>query len=104
MIKGKKNAESKETEKKVAQDHQITIGRAKELKGDRIIFDMTVNDVTIYGCVYAVLKRKSDGEEFVKINFPSRKGSDDMYYNEAYVFLSENDIAAIEKGIEEKLG
>ena len=91
----------KVTEEKKVSDHVIEVTRANELtEKDVIMFDMKVNDVTIYGCSYRELERKDGSGSFAKIGFPSRKGSDDKWYSHAYVKLSDADIDAIEKGIE----
>lgn len=74
----------------------IAVKRAKEFDWG-ISFDMIVNDVTIYGCK---LLAKKDGDG-VFIAFPSRKGTDGIYYNYVYVGLSEEEtkdiVAQIEK-------
>lgn len=87
------------SEKKVEAKLQIEVKRAKELK-NVIMFDMEINGIMIYGCSYRELERKDGSGSFVKIGFPSRKGSDDNYYNHVYVKLSDTDIDVIEKGIE----
>lgn len=86
------------TEEKKVINHEIEVTRAKELE-NVIMFDMKVNDVTIYGCSYRVLTRKDTGEEFGKVGFPSKK-SGDIYYNHAFVKLSSADIENIEKQLE----
>lgn len=73
----------------------IIVKRAKQFDWG-ISFDMIVNDVTIYGC-----KLLTDKSDEVFIAFPSRKGTDDKYYNYAYVKLSDEEtqdiVAQIEK-------
>lgn len=96
----KKSAKATE-EAKV--EFQITVKRAKELDNGTIMFDMEVNGVMIYGCSYKVLTRKDNGEEFAKVGFPSRKGSDDKYYNQAYFKIEPDTLAKIEQGIESLL-
>lgn len=91
----------KEAEKKI--DYVIEVTRAKELDNGTIMFDMTANGVQIYGCSYKVLSRKDGSGDFVKIGFPSKKGSDDKYYNQAYFAVNDEIIAQIEKGIEAKI-
>lgn len=95
-----KSAETKETIKTV--DHEIEVLRAHDLGEDQpIMFDMNINGISIYGCAYKVLKYKDEAKgTFVKIEFPSKKGSDGKWYNQAYVRLSDADIDTIEKGIE----
>lgn len=91
----KKNAKAEK-----ATTYNVEVKRAKELENGTIMFDMEVNGVTIYGCSYKVLTRKDNGEEFAKIGFPSRKGSDDKWYNQVYFKVDDEIIAAIEKGID----
>ena len=98
----KKNAKSEAAEE-AKKIYSIAVKRAKELDNGTIMFDMEVNDVMIYGCSYKVLTRKDNGEEFAKVGFPSRKGSDDKYYNQVYFKIEADTLAAIEKGIESLL-
>lgn len=95
ITKKKATAEVKEEQVK----NEIKVTRVKELE-NAIMFDMVVNHVTIYGCSYRTLTRKDNGEEFAKIGFPSRKGSDGKYYSHVSVKLSQDDVADIEKQIE----
>ena len=83
-----------------ATQYDIQVTRAKELDNGTIMFDMTVNGVQVYGCSYKTLKRKDNGEEFAKIGFPSRKGSDGKYYNQAYFKIDDDLVKVIEKAIE----
>ena len=92
----KKATENKQQE---VVDHEIKVTRAKQLD-NVIMFDVIVNGVTIYGCSYRTLTRKDNGEEFGKIGFPSRKGSDDKYYCFAWFKISEKDQDEMEKQIE----
>ena len=92
MAIGKK----KETE---AVDHQIEVKRATQFKNGNIGFDMVVNDVTIYGCVYIQGKNKK-GDDYAFVSFPQRQGNDNKYYNHAYVKLSDADNEVIEKALE----
>lgn len=89
---------TKKKEAEKAIDHEIEVTRAKELE-NVIMFDMKVNDVTIYGCSYKVLTRKDNGEEFGKVGFPSKK-SGVTWYNHAFVKLSPADVENIEKQLE----
>ena len=84
------------------KNHMIVVTRAHELE-NCIMFDMRANDIDIYGCSYRTLQRKDGSGEFGKVSFPSRKGKDGKYYNEAYFYITEDDLDTIEKGIEEKL-
>lgn len=95
----KKNAKVEAAEE-AKKSYQIEVKRAKELENGTIMFDMEANGVMIYGCSYKILTRKDNGEEFAKIGFPSRKGSDGKYYNQAYLRVDADTLAVIEKGIE----
>lgn len=86
-----------------ATQFEVEVTRAKELDNGTIMFDMVVNGVSVYGCSYKTLKRKDNGEEFAKIGFPSRKGSDGKYYNQAYFKIDEDTLKHIEKAIEAAL-
>ena len=93
MAIGKK----KETE--VAVDHDIEVVRATQFKTGNIGFDMIVNGVKIYGCIYMQGTSKK-GNEYAFVNFPQRKGDDGNYYNHVFVKLSEKDEETIEKALE----
>ena len=73
----------------------IVVKRAKSFNDGKIIFDMIVSDVTIYGC------RLVEGKNGIFVSFPQRKGNDGKYYNIAYAPLSgadiDNIVAQIEK-------
>lgn len=60
-----------------------------------INFDLTVNDVTIYGCSVFEM---DNGRDF--ISFPARKGSDGKYYKIANIYLSDEDQNIILKEVE----
>ena len=97
MAISRKKSEGSEATK--PNNHDIKVTRAKDIDS-AIIFDMVVNDVTIYGCAYRELERKDGSGSFVKISFPSKKNGDN-WYNQAFVKLSDEDIKTIEKQIEE---
>ena len=84
--------------KEAVVKHDIKVTRAKELE-NVIMFDMEVNGITIYGCSYRTLTRKDNGEEFVKIGFPSHK-SGNNWYNYVCFKITDEDIDVIERGIE----
>ena len=82
------------------KDHEIEVTRAASFKNSNNIgFDMIINDVKIYGCIYVQGKNKK-GEDYAFVSFPSRKSDDGNYYNHAYVTLSEKDEETIEKALE----
>lgn len=62
----------------------------KKAKKETTFFDMKVNGVSIYGCTLV------DGKKGTFVSFPSYKGSNDKYYNYAWVELSEEDIEHIQ--------
>lgn len=82
------------------EDHVIKVDRAKELE-KCIMFDMTADGIKIYGCAYRTYKDKETGEEKGIVSFPSRKGSDDNWYNYVYFYVTPADLESIEKQIEE---
>ena len=49
---------------------------------------------------YKELQRKDGSGSFVKIDFPSRKGSDGKYYSHAWFKIEDAMIGDIEKQIE----
>lgn len=103
MAVNRKKAAEATTEKKQekAINHQCLVRRAKDLgEGKPIMCDVQINGVTIYGCAYKIFEHKDGSGEFSILDFPKRKGSDDKYYNVAYVKLSEDDIENIEEQIE----
>lgn len=89
---------NKNKEKKI-EDHEIKVTRAKALNNGVTFFDAEVNGVTIYGMNYRILTRQSDGVEFGKVGFPSKK-SGDQYYNHVWVKFSDADIDEIDKQID----
>lgn len=68
----------------------ITVKRAKEFESGDIGFDMVVNGVTIYGCVY------KEGSKGNFVSFPSKKGSDGKYYNHVFFKIDETTLKDIE--------
>ena len=72
----------------------IVVSRAKQFDDGKIVFDMIVNDVSIYGC------RLIEGKKGNFVAFPQRKGKDGKYYGHAYIKLSDEDVANIVAQIE----
>lgn len=76
----------------------IKVTRAREFENGGLVFDMVVNGVTIYGCQW--IEGEKNGREYAFVSFPSRQSKKDgKYYNIAYVKLSDDDTAEIEKQI-----
>lgn len=83
-------------------DLDIEVTRAhqyanKKTKKETTFFDMKVNGVSIYGCTLV------EGKNGTFVSFPSYKGSNDKYYNHAWVELSDDDIELIETLVSDAL-
>ena len=91
----KKSGETAKSE----QNYDVKVTRAHELE-NCVMFDMEVNGVTIYGCNYKSMLRKDGSGEFIKIGFPSRKGSDGKWYSQAYFKISDELAEEIEAQID----
>lgn len=89
--------------KKKEQEYIIEVKRAKEFKSGDIGLDMVVNGVSIYNCIYKSGTSKKTGKDYALIQFPSRKGSDDKYYNYVYFPISDDMMSDLEKQIESVL-
>lgn len=77
---------------------EVKVTRAKEFKSGDVGFDMVVNGVTIYGCVYKESKRGNF------VSFPSRKNeSDGKYYSYAYFKIDDKTLELIESQISDLL-
>lgn len=87
----------KNINKNEAKNHDVVVTRAKQFDNGDVVFDMTVNDVTIYNCRW--IEGAKDGKEFKFVAFPNRKAKDNNYYNHCYVKLSQEDTDTIEKMI-----
>lgn len=99
----KKKSEVAANKAETTVNYDIKVTRAKDLENGTVMFDMIVNGVQINGCSYRTLSRKDGSGDFVKIGFPSRKGSDDKYYNQVYFKVDDDIIEQIENGINELL-
>lgn len=77
----------------------VEVTRAKAFDNGGVVFDVTINGVSIYNC------RVVEGKNGDFISFPARKGSDGNYYSHAYIKLTEDDtkkiIGLVEKALEE---
>lgn len=74
-MKARTNQKKQEREYK----HDFMVRRAHQFEDGGVVFDLQVDDITIYGC-RVVESRQGDF-----IGWPSRKGSDGNYYGHAYV-------------------
>ena len=77
----------------------VEVVRAKSFDNGGVVFDMTINGVSIYNC------RVVEGKNGDFISFPARKGSDGNYYSHVYIKLTGDDtkkiIGLVEKALEE---
>ena len=85
----KMNRTKKENQAPERMQHSYSVRRAKEFKDGGIVFDLNVDDITIYGC-RIILGKKGD---FVA--FPQRKGKDGNYYSHVYLALTEEETEEI---------
>ena len=69
--------------------HSYSVRRAKEFKDGGIVFDLNVDDITIYGC------RIIQGKKGDFVAFPNRKGKDGNYYSHVYLALTEEETEEI---------
>lgn len=69
--------------------HSYSVRRAKEFKDGGIVFDLNVDDITIYGC------RIIQGKKGDFIAFPQRQGKDGKYYSHVYIALTEEETQEI---------
>ena len=89
----------KKPEKKTESAVQsIEVVRAKAFDNGGVVFDMTINGVSIYNC------RVVEGKNGDFISFPARKGSDGNYYSHVYIKLTDEDtqkiVGLVEKALE----
>lgn len=84
------NSKKQETRKAPERrEHSYTVTRAKEFKDGGVVFDLTIDDITVYGC------RVASGPKGDFVSFPSRKGKDDKYYSIVYLRLTEDETGDI---------
>ena len=89
----------KKPEKKTKSAVQsVEVVRAKSFDNGGVVFDVTINGVSIYNC------RVVEGKNGDFISFPARKGSDGNYYSHAYIKLTDEDtqeiVGLVEKALE----
>lgn len=88
----------KPEKKSVSTVQSVEVVRAKSFDNGGVVFDMTINGVSIYNC------RVVEGKNGDFVSFPSRKGSDGNYYSHAYIKLTDEDtkkiVGLVEKALE----
>lgn len=62
--------------------------RAHEFENGNVSFNMEVNGIQIYNCMYLEGTTK-DGKEYEMIAFPQTKGKDGKYYNNVWFPISD---------------
>ena len=96
-------SKKKATKQEKAVNHEIKVTRAHEFKSGDIGFDAVVNGIKLYNMTYIDTGDNRKNEEPF-ISFPCIKSSkNDKYYNQYFFKVTDDDMAAIEKGIEEVL-
>ena len=97
----KAGANKEQSEERVfceIRDHEVKNVRVVDGKnGDIVFFTLTINGVTIYNC------RVATGKNGDFISFPQYKGSNDKYYNNVYVAISDEDSAKILEEIQKAI-
>lgn len=84
----KLNRTKKENQALERMQHVYSVRRAKEFKDGGVVFDLNVDDITIYGC------RIIQGKKGDFVAFPQRKGKDG-YYSHVYLALTEEETEEI---------
>ena len=93
-IKTKKESEN-------TNEFKVIVSRVKAFDDNNIACDLTVNGVSISGCVYR--QGVKYGKEYAFISFPSRKNEKDgKYYNHANFPISEDLLKDILNTLKEK--
>ena len=83
------------TKKNESNGYDVKVTRAKEVKEGQVVFDMTVNGVTIYGCWYREGTSKK-GEPYQMISFPSHADNKgEKYYNHVWFKIDDDTKADI---------
>ena len=85
----KLNRTKKENQAPERVQHSYSVRRAKEFNDGGIVFDLNVDDITIYGC------RVIQGKKGDFVAFPQRKGGDGKYYSYVYLALTEEETQEI---------
>ena len=86
-------------EAKKEMKFEVEVTRAHEFKSGDISFDAVVNGINLYSLTY-INENPEKKIEKPFISFPSRKGSDEKYYNFCYFKITDELLGEIEKQIE----
>lgn len=96
----KPNTESKAKSNSKQEELKIdsfSVNRVHQFDNGGVTFDMTVNGITIYGCLVVETK---DGDF---IGLPQRKGNDGKWYSIVWAKFSEKDSKDILAEVEKQL-
>ena len=95
----KTNTESKAKNNKSEElkIDSFSINRVYQFDNDSVIFDMTVNGISIYGCRVVETKRRRF------IGLPQRNGNDGKYYSIVWAKFSDTDTKDILAEVEKQL-
>lgn len=91
----KKPKDENSNQKSILKDYSVD--HVKMDSKDRVRFALTVNGVTVYGCIVM------EGKNGDFISFPSYKGKDGKYYNHAYIPLTDKEQEGILLDVEKEL-
>lgn len=69
--------------------HEYAVRRAVQFDDSDVLFDLTIDDLTIYGC------RVVEGKNGDFISLPSRKGKDGKYWGIVYKKFTDEETNAI---------
>lgn len=86
----------------VNASYEVKVLKVNAIKQGTYAFDMIVNGITIYGCWYR--EGVKNGKEWSMISFPSKKASNDKYYNHVFFPISDSLKSAIVSQMESLLG
>ena len=70
-------------------NHEYAVKRAVQFDDSDVLFDLTIDDLTIYGC------RVVEGKNGDFISLPSRKGKDGKYWGIVYKRFTDEETNAI---------
>lgn len=70
-------------------NHEYTVRRAVQFANKDVLFDLTIDDFTIYDC------RVVEGKNGDFISLPSRKGKDGKYWGIVYKRFSQDETSLI---------
>lgn len=70
-------------------NHKYVVRRVVQFFDKNVLFDLTIDDFTIYGC------RVVEGKNGNFISFPSRKGKDGKYWGLVYKRFSQDETSLI---------